>query len=94
MEFKTEICKNDWTELTGNTKLALIDGAGHTILSKRTLFPNGAPCVSNPYFGLYDLVKSYLKKNKDDLKTTGRTMCYKIISTKFHDVFSAVFFVN
>ena len=94
LELKIEIRKNDGTELVAGSKLSLIDGAGHRILSKCSLFLNGTPCESNSYFGLYNTVKSYLQMSKDDLKTIGRNMYYKDISTKIYDVFTADSFVN
>ena len=72
----------------------MIDGAGHRKLSKFFLFPNGTACESNSYFGLVITVKSYLQMRKDDLKTVGKNMYYKDISTKIHDLFAAAFFVN
>ena len=82
LEFKIEIHQNDGTELTAGFKLSLIDGAGHRTLSKCSLLLNGTPSESNSYFGLYSTVKSYLKMNKDDLKTLGRNTFCKDISTK------------
>ena len=94
LELKISIRQNDGSELAAGSKLSLIDGAGHRILSKCSLFLNGTPCESNSYFGLYNAVKSYLQMSKDDLKTLGRNMYYKDISTKIHDVFTADSFVN
>ena len=64
------------------SKISLIEGAGHRILSKFSLFLNGTPCESNSYFGLYNTVKSYLQMSKNDLKTIGKIMYYKDYSTK------------
>ena len=89
LELKISFRQNDGSELAAGSKLSLIDGAGHRILSKCSLFLNGTPCESNSYFGLYNAVKSYLQMSKDDLKTLGRNMYYKDISTKIHDVFTA-----
>ena len=91
---KIEICDNDETELTPDSKLSLIDGAGSRVLSNYSLFLNGTPCENISNFGLDNFVISYLQISKDIFKTVGRNMYHKDISTKNHDVFTADYFVN
>ena len=94
LELKIKILNENGGALTPESKLSLIDGAGHRILSRCSLFLNGTACQSSAYFGLYNTIKSYLNMGKDDLESIGRNMYYKSLSTKIFDKIEATSFEN
>ena len=85
LELKIKIKKSNGDAITDTNKFTLIDGAGHRILSKSSVFLNGTPCENNAYFGLYNCIKSYTNMSKDGLSSIGRNMFYKDLSTKIFD---------
>ena len=94
LELKIKINNPNGEDLGKDTKLTVIDGLGHRILSKCTLFLNGTPCESNSYFGLFNTIKSYLNMDKEVLSSIGRNMYYKDIKTTIHDNISNDSFTN
>ena len=74
MEMKMKITNSDGTTVDGTKKISVIDGLGHRILSRCTLFLNGVPVESNSYFGLYNALKTYTSMPKSKIDTLGRNM--------------------
>ena len=94
LELKLKIKNHDGSDLPDDATLTLIDGAGHRILSKCSLYLNGVPCESNAYFGLYNSIKTYLGMSKSELQSIGRNMYYKSMSTKIYDNITNASFEN
>ena len=94
LELKIKLKNPNGSDLGPESKVSLIDGAGHRILSRCTLFLNGTACESSAYFGLYNTIKTYLNMGKDDLQSVGRNMYYKSMSTKIEDKIDASSFAN
>ena len=94
LELKIKITNANGSNLGPEAKVSLIDGAGHRILSRCSLFLNGTPCQSSAYFGLYNSIKTYLNMGKGDLESIGRNMYYKSMSTKIYDKIEASSFAN
>ena len=65
LEMKIKLVKPDGSELDDNDKVNVIDGLGHRILSRCTIFLNGVPCESNSYFGLYNSINTYISMGKE-----------------------------
>ena len=83
LEMKIKITKADGTDLDPvPSHVSVIDGLGHRILSKSSLYLNGTPCENNAYFGLFNSLKTYTCMKKDALSSIGRNMYYKDLSVK------------
>ena len=94
LEMKIKITKPDGSALADTAKVNVIDGLGHRILSRCTIFLNGVPCESNSYFGLYNCINTYISMGKDSLSSLGRNMYYKDIKAKIDSKIDATTFAN
>ena len=94
LEMKIKLVKPDGSEIDDNDKVNVIDGLGHRILSRCTIFLNGVPCESNSYFGLYNNINTYISMGKDSLPSLGRNMYYKDIHAKINSTIDATTFTN
>lgn len=77
MEMKIRILAADGKPVTDTSNVTVIDGVGHRILSRYTLFLNGVPCESNSYFGLYNNINTYMSMSKASLSSSGMNMYYR-----------------
>ena len=77
LETKIRITKADGSPLDDDSHVSLIDGAADRLFTRSSVFLNGTAIESNPYFGLYKSLKSYLSMNVNELKSIGRNSFYK-----------------
>ena len=94
MEVKLNITDAEGKVLDDTKHVSIVDGCGHRLLTRFTLFLNGAPVESNSYFGLYNMVKTYTSMSRGNLDGLGRNMYYKNMSTKIDEVITAESFTN
>ena len=85
LELKLKITLANGADLPDTAKLTVVDGLGHRILSRCSMFLNGSPCQSSSHHGLFNTIKSYLHMSKDVLSSIGSNMYYKSDDTKFYD---------
>ena len=94
LEMKIKIIKPDGSDVDNTANITVIDGLGHRILSRCTIFLNGVPSESNSYFGLYNSINTYLSMGKGSLSSIGRNMYYKDIHSKIDSKIDAATFAN
>ena len=85
LELKLKINTPDGGDLSPTVNLSVIDGLGHRLLSKCSMFLNGSPCQSSSHYGLFNAIKSYLHMGKDALSGIGSNMFYKAQDTEIFD---------
>ena len=83
LEMKMKIVDSKGEAPGEDAKISVIDGLGHRILSRMTLYFNGIPIETNNFFGLWSALKTYTSMSKDKLDSVGRNMFYKSLS---HDI--------
>ena len=86
IEMKLNIVKANGSKLDETDQLTLVDGFGHRILNRCSLFLNGTSISSDQYFGINNVVKSYLNMDKSILPTHGRNMYYKDLNYDIEEV--------
>ena len=88
LEAKIRIIDGEGNNITADANVSLIDGFGHRLISRQSLYLNGSLVEQNSYFGLYNAIKTYLTMPRSALSTSGRNMLYKSLETPIHDVIS------
>ena len=94
MEVKLRITTVDGKILEKGNHVSVVDGCGHRLLSRFTLFLNGAPVESNSYFGLYNSLRTYTSMPRGKLDGIGRNMYYKTLSTDIDEEFTENSFID
>ena len=89
LELKVKITKADGSNIDAATNVTIVDGFGHRLLSKSSVFLNSVQCESNAFYGLYTAVKHYLSLSKDEMAGHGRNMFYKGIENNITHTFTA-----
>ena len=93
IETKLEILKADGSVLDDGCNVSVVDGLGHRLFTKCSVSLNGVPCENNNYFGIYNMLKTYLSMGKHELSSLGRNSYYKDVSnTTIVDSFTAADF--
>ena len=77
LELKVEITKADGTRVEEVGKVTPVDGFGHRLLAKSSIFLNSVQCESNSYYGIWNAVKHYINFPKSEMSSHGRNMYYK-----------------
>ena len=85
IETKIKLVKGANLDIAKEDNVSVIDGLGHRLFSKCTVFFNGTPVSGNTYFGLHNSVRTYLTMGEHSLRSTGRLMYYKSIDTDIED---------
>ena len=80
IETKLEIQKPDGTAIDDSCKVSVVDGLAHRLFSKCSMHLNGVPCENNSYFGIYNMLKTYLSMGKHELSSIGRNSYYKDVA--------------
>lgn len=94
MEVKMKIAGIDGKSLETDKHVSIVDGCGHRLLSRFTLFLNGVPVESNSYFGLYNSLKTYISLPREKLDSVGRNMYYKSMLTDIDEIITENNFLN
>ena len=89
IEMKVNIVKANGNALDDKDQLTLVDGFAHRILNRSSLFLNGTSISSDQYFGVNNVVKSYLNMDSSILPTHGRNMYYKNLETDIEEIITA-----
>jgi len=92
LEIQLKITKSDGSDLDATDHVAACDGMGHAIISQAQVFCNDTSIETNPYFGLWNVVKTYLTKGYDDHKTFGELNMYKKLTARSADVIDQDYF--
>ena len=77
IELGIKIVTTAGNDVPNDADITLVDGFGHRILQKCSVFLNSVPVESNSYFGLWNSLCTYLSMSKSDLPGEGRAMYYK-----------------
>ena len=93
LEMKIKI-KQDGKDLTDADNVTVIDGLGHRILSRCSVFLNGTQCESNAHFGLISSIDTYTSMKKDLLSSIGRNMLYNDMDSEICDVVTGAMFTT
>ena len=94
LEMKIKVVKQDGSDVDDTSKFTVIDGLGHRIFSRCTIYLNGTPCSNNAFFGLYNTIRSYLNMSKDALPGVGRNAFYKDLNTPIDSTITDATFAN
>ena len=93
IETKLEILKADGSVLDDACNVSVVDGLAHRLFTKCSVSLNGVPCENNNYFGIYNMLKTYLSMGKHELSSLGRNSYYKdVANTTIVDSFTATDF--
>ena len=84
LEMKIKL-QQDGKDLTNTDNVTVIDGLGHRILSRCSVFLNGTPCESNAYYGLINSIDAYTSMRKGSLSSIGRNMLYNDLDAEIYD---------
>lgn len=93
LELYLSITRADGTALDANVdRVSVIDGLGHTIISRSTVDLNSTRVEENPYKGLWSFVQTILTLSDEETKNIGRLNLYKAQNTNIVDTVTADYF--
>ena len=82
LETKLKITKADGSSLDDTCKVSVVDGLAHRLFIKSSIFLNGISVENTNYYGIYNMLKTYLSMGKHELSSAGRNSYYKDIGNQ------------
>lgn len=94
LELQLQILKPDGTPIDDGDSVSVIDSLGSSIIAGCNVYLNSTPVESNPHFGIWNTVKSYLSMGTEDHKTHGIMNFQKHIDTECVNTVTAAYFAD
>jgi hypothetical protein len=77
LELKTQFRLADGEPIPAAHNVQLVNGYGHRVINKLSVFLNSTCVESMSHYGLYNMVKHYLTSERDEVESRGRAMFYQ-----------------
>ena len=89
LELKVGITKADGSAVEATSNVTPVDGFGHRLLAKSSIFLNSVQCESNSYYGIWSAIKHYINFPKVEMNSHGRNMYYKSLENVIPHTYAA-----
>ena len=92
LELQVQITKSDNSPVTATDHVAVCDGFAHALISQVQFYLNDVSVETNSYFGLWNVVKTFLTTGYDFHKTFGELNLYRRLTSQNEDVIDQDYF--
>jgi len=92
LELKLNIVSANGETLGDTARVSVIDGVGHNIIARSTVYLNSVVVESNPYKGLWEYIKTITGVGVNEQHSILRANYYKNITEKCTDVIETTYF--
>jgi len=94
LEVKLKITQGNGEPLDENSHVSVIDGLGHTLISRSTVYLNSTICESNAYKGIWEYVKSIVSSRVSEESSTLRANYYRRVKSTCIDTVTDGYFTQ